>query len=289
MRLTVSLAIVLALAMGGLAAYEYQRVPIKSHVVVTCSDPKHKGNTVIRDEIVPLTVPRKDRSGLLEHSWSIVCDVCRARNEAEAKAKAKAEQAKREREEREAREREEVSRIARSLVTRFRINGGKEASVRPGGGVYFDLNVENQGTEPISGLRILIRPARYLKLIRGYLFYNPKFDGRDARRFRLMTTTGSPIYDERGGATLFPANSSYYKGNTGIWTTGSNLARGIGFMNVDDAVKGGQEADLGGLVLSPSLTPGQDIVFEGLLLYKGHKILLGTLIVHVMYSKPKQE
>jgi len=309
MRLTVSLAIVLALAMGGVVAYEYQRVPIKSHVVVTCSDPKHKGNTVIRDEIVPLTVPRKDRSGLLEHSWSSVCDTCKARNEAEAKA----EQAKREREERAAREREEAEKIFENLEVKL---GDQEISLLPGHEIRPGIIVKNRGQEPISDLRFALKDDDKCLDFAAPDWHAFGLDQQDVlakeESNRRQIKVLRKAYDD-----LLSRGVPICVGDTPVYSRDRIITR-LRPYGVHDPYRAYTEdvGRFGGgvllekpfvpasgvgdwppewiislypyLILRADLAGGQDKHFSQYLIYQGVRHYVGTVTIHVMYSEPPE-
>jgi len=150
----------------------------------------------------------------------------------------------------------------------------RELSITPGSSIAFNLRLWNRGSEPVSGVKILISPMKYLRLESSGS--NPIIVRHQAEMFRRLGTKGLTIYDETGRDTIFPEGSKYHPQNYGSWSTTTypafNDAHGEWFVGFESRLK-----------LDPNIKPGKDIHFEGFLLYQDHKISLGTLTIHVMY------
>jgi len=296
MRLTVSLAIVLALAVGGLVAYEYQRVPIKSHVVVACSDPKHVGNSIVRNETLPTTVRRKDYSGPLEqHSWNEICKTCRARAEAEATAK-------HEREEREAKEREEAEQVFGNLEVKFGMTSWaegpgpravQEVTFPPGHDIMPAVSVKNLGQEPISGLRFALKDDdkcltyRMPEMISFGLDEEDRLarEASNKRKEKLILGALKDLFGRGVPISAGPLNPyGKYSNDIGGFNGDVPLEEPWVFMTKFGPMSTERSINLSTiLTLRSDLPGGQDKHFSGYLIYKGVRRQIGTITIHVMY------
>ncbi len=248
----------------GVQVYDNQMVPTMKKIQVVCDDPKHQGNRVVLTDEKPTIAKRKDaRHEIVEVQRTSACLQCQKRKEQEFQI---------------ARSRAETDDLIRHLDYHFAFELAfateyvREKSLPPGGGITFHVDVKNKGSSVIEGLRFIVQPVSYLYLTpfrevsvfdRALHDVHVGYDKKDAALLKNLTTTGLAVCDYQGRSKLFPQGNPYYPENVGYCDTAFMLR--------------------GRLALSPKLQPGQDVQFQGYLIYKNKKIPLGTLTVHVMY------
>ena len=263
--------ILFVVAAAGMGTYELQKVSVKTGTITYCTASEHKGSKEVAElsDVKTILVPRHTADQYkVETKTVAACSICQTRI-AEAKRKAD-EEAARQRlaAERQRREDEEMARIVAITSTlRGRIiityNGMVTGSLRPGEPVILTVVLWNEGSRPISGLKVYIESGDlHLKIDRaedlGFVSPDyPKHVREWKKVYQLLTTSGLPI-----GQTLNPANSPYYAHDQYQWPD-------VGWN--------------GGIHLSKNTVPGTDVRIYCGAVVEGHRVILGSALIHVMH------
>jgi len=266
----IAAGLMLVVAAVGMGAYELQKVSVKTGTVTYCTAAEHKGSKEVAEltDAKTIFVPRHTAEQYRVETKTVVCSTCQAKI-VEAKRKADEEAARKRREaERQRREDEEMARIVAITSTlRGRIvityNGMVTGSLRPGEPVILTVVLWNEGSKPISGLKVYIESGDlHLKIDRaedlGFVSPDyPKHVREWKKAYQLLTTSGLPI-----GQTLNPANSPYYAHDQYQWPD-------VGWN--------------GGIHLSKNTVPGTDVRIYCGAVVEGHRVILGSALIHVMH------
>jgi len=282
--LPVVVILALMVAFGLKVKHDNELVNVDKAITYECNSKFHdSANRVWKWKTAKKPLVIKRGQVALESAESIVevCPACRAAEAKDAEQKATME--------RENQARREAERLANQFGWQFGFGWRNmselitEESLRPGESIMFCLKVENRSSEPISELKVLITPKKYLRLEK---LTDSSFQWRaklEAEAFRLLDTEGLTVYDDQERDVLYPKGSKYYPANQGSWLSYSRAIKdksGRPSFLMAGSMYGFQER----LRLASNLQAGQDIYFEGFLVYQDHKIPLGRLTVHVMYS-----
>ena len=278
-------AVAAVLLVSGASAYVYEVSGV--NVIVRhekrCGEQSHKGDNLISVENSQMMVPRWQAGSLGVQEERVTCGTCLSEKEKrEAEERARVAEAAR-----LAKEEAEASALLANLEIEFGFEGSarlKEQSISPGGKCWFEVEVKNHGSEPVSGLKFVVGPEKYLELdyssysqdwLRGETWGN-QVDQRPLIKaaFRRLTKTGvlinSGVWGEKANPVINPYNSPYYKSETAGWGNPYNRTNSEGCLRE-------------GCVLSRRLTPGQDVTFTGYLIIKNRKLAVGTITCHVMH------
>jgi hypothetical protein len=139
--------------------------------------------------------------------------------------------------------------------------------------------VQNTGSQPIPGLKVLIKPGAHL----AFDSTKPRIPlpgEEDVTRmesfFKKLVTVGLPL-EPVGTNVLNPSNDSHYQRETAVFDT---YACALPSGTRDRAVGFG-----GRIYLKDTVTPGEDLTFQGFIVKDSQEIPVGTVVVHVMYPE----
>ena len=264
---------------GIIGVYQTRLVKVQSGIVRVCTDAGHEGDKIVRREVTVVTAPRWKASRYKVVEEPVVCQKCQERHEKERR---EAEE-RAERERREAERQARIESIKQKIVAAIGLYGysplkrtddgqilpddsrnEREDSVRPGNLIRLSVAVVNVSDKPISGLKLLVEPAKNIYIDLPDSGYDGpasrEFKKQQRKEFRLLTTTGLPI-----GRPLNPMNSRYYRSDMYEWPTVPT-----GFIRHH-------------IHISQKAQPGTDIQISGYMIYGEEKIFLNTVTIHVMY------
>lgn len=242
------LLLAVILIAGCVLAYEYTPVTVKYGTRYVCSECGKEYKSDL-NEIRTARVESSQYELVTDHVH--LCEVCKARKIEEEKQA----RIRREREEREARERAEKEELTRNLEVKFGTTpwGGSiinEVQLSPGSYILFVFSITNSSSSPLENVKLLVQPGEYLQWPSSSTF------PEQYQEYYEWTQSGKNV------GNINPSNSPYYKPGSTTYAFNS-----------------------GPPMLKKDIKPGQDIYFKGYIIYRGQKIHVGTLTVHVMYPQ----